>query len=195
MMSARQSLAAAMLVLLLVAGAGALAAARWTAPIAEADAALAAHDWPRAQAGYARAESRLNRVAAVRQFFARDYARVIAAQLWIAYNLERYDEVIDRAQRAPEGASPHFWAGLAYFALGRSATKSDVQLALLTRAEEEMRRAIEVDPLDVDTKYNYELISRLASGLRKAPKIPPNHLMQLLRQPPKISAQPPRRVG
>jgi tetratricopeptide (TPR) repeat protein len=195
MRSFRRGLGAAVLMVLVAAGAAGLLAARWTAPVAEGDAAVAARDWPRAYAAYGRAADRFDRLPAVRQFFARDYARAIAAQLWIDYNGERYDDVIERAQRAPDAASPHFWAGLAYFAKGRSETKSEAQLALLGRAEEEMRRAVEADPLDLDTKYNYELVSRLAAGLRKAPKVPPNQLMQLLRQQPKTSAKPTRRVG
>ena len=191
----RRGLGAATLIVLLAAGAAALLAARWTAPIAEGDAAVAARDWPRAQAAYARAADRLDRLPSVRQLFARDYARAVAAQLWIDYHAERYDEVIERAQRAPDAAWPDFWAGLAYFAKGRIDTRADAQLALLSRAEEEMRRAVEADPLDWDTKYNYELVSRLAAGLRKAPKVPPNQLMQLLRQQPKTSAKPTRRVG
>lgn len=183
------------MIALLLAGGAAVGAAKWTSPIADGDAAAAARDWPRALAAYSRAEQRLDRVPALRQLFARDYDRAIAAQLWIQYNLERYDDVVERAQRAPEAAWPHFWSGLAYFAKGRTETRGDVQLALLSRAEEELRRAVEADPLDWDTKYNYELVARLAAGLRKAPKVPPNHLMQLLRQQPKISAKPTRRVG
>lgn len=195
MRSLRRGLGAALLMVLLTAGLAGLLAARWTAPIAEGDAAVAARDWPRAYAAYDRAADRFDRLPSLRPLFTRDYARAVAALLWIDYHGERFDDVIERAQRAPDGASPHFWAGLAYFAKGRSETRGDAQLALLSRAEEEMRRAVEADPLDVDTKYNYELVSRLAAGLRKAPKVPPNQLMQLLRQQPKTSAKPTRRVG
>jgi tetratricopeptide (TPR) repeat protein len=195
MRAVRQSLAGAFVVLLLALGVAAVAAARWTRPVAEGDAALAARDWPRALDAYARAEARFDRAPAVRQLFARDHARAVGAQLAIAYHLERYDDVIDKAQRAPEAASPHFWSGLAYLAKGRADGKPEGQLGHLTRAEEELRRAVEADPFDWDTKYDYELVTRLAAGLRKQPKIPPNQLMQLLRQPPKIGAKPTRRVG
>jgi tetratricopeptide (TPR) repeat protein len=194
-MTPRRSLGAGLTTLLLLTGAAALAAARWTRPVAEADAALARRDWDRACDAYARAESRFDRVPALRQLFADDYARVAGAQLWIAYHRERYDEVIDRAQRAPDGAAPHLWAGLAFLAKGRAEPKSDAQLGLLTRAEEELRRAVEEDPADWDTKYDFELVSRIAAGLRKQPKVPPNLLMQLLRQPPKSGARPGKRVG
>ena len=110
MRSFRRGLGAAVLMVLVAAGAAGLLAARWTAPVAEGDAAVAARDWPRAYAAYGRAADRFDRLPAVRQFFARDYARAIAAQLWIDYNGERYDDVIERAQRAPDAASPHFWA-------------------------------------------------------------------------------------
>src|SRR5439155_43579 len=84
---------------------------------------------------------RFDRIPALGQLFAADYARVAAAQLWLAYHEQHLDDVIDRAQHAPDAAAPHFWAGLAWLAKGRAETKSDAQLGLLTRAAEERRRA------------------------------------------------------
>ena len=192
---ARPSIRAGLVAVLLAAGTAALAAAAWTRPVADADAALARQDWDAARDACARAEARFDRVPALRQLFADDYARVVAAQLAIAYRRERYDDVIDKAQTAPDATFPHFWAGLAFLAKGRAATKYDAQLGLLTRAEEELRRAVEQDPGDWDTKYDFELVSRLAAGLRKQPKVPPNQLMQLLRQAPTPGAKPGKRVG
>jgi hypothetical protein len=48
---------------------------------------------------------------------------------------------------------------------------------------------------DWDTKYDFELVTKLAAELRKQPKTPPNQLMQLLRPQPKPGAKPVKRVG
>jgi tetratricopeptide (TPR) repeat protein len=190
-----KALGGALMALLLLGGATALTYARWTGPVRDADRALALGDWNRALAGYRAAEARFDQVPAARQFLAPDYDRVVGNQLWILYRVGRYDEVIDRAERAPEASAPHFWAGLAFFAKARAETKSEAQLGWLSRSEEELRKAVEANPADWDTKYDFELATRLAAELRKQPKTPPNQLMQLLRPQPKPGNKPGRRVG
>src|SRR4029077_6749592 len=96
----------------------------------------------------------------------------------IDYRMQRFDEVIDRAQHAPDGAEPHFWSGLAFYAKSRGDGKPDEQFGWLARAPEELRRAVEADPADWDAKYDFELVTRLAAALRKQPHVPPNQLMQ-----------------
>ena len=59
---------------------------------------------------------------------------------------------------------------------------------------DEFRKAIEATPDDWDTKYDFELTSQLAAGLRKQPKMPPRQLMQLLR-PPSPTGKPSKPVG
>lgn len=186
---------AVVMVLLLLAGAALLAYARWTAPVADGDRALAAGQWDQALAAYREAEARFDRLPAARQFLPAEYNRVAANQLWILYHLGRLDDVLASAERAPEGAAPHFWAGIAFFSKARSETKPEAQLGWLSRSEEELRRAVEAAPSDWDTKYDFELTSRLAAELRKQPKTPPNQLMQLLRPQPKPGNRAGRKVG
>ena len=124
-----------------------------------------------------------------------DYTHVMANELWLLHRLQRYDEVVDVAQRAPERAQPHFWSGAAFFEKARAEEKPEPRLGWLTRAEEELRRAVEAEPDDWDTKYDFELVTKLAAELRKQPKTPPNQLMQLLRPQPKPGSKPVRRVG
>jgi tetratricopeptide (TPR) repeat protein len=185
----------AAMVLALAAGVAALSYARWMRPLAEGDAALAEGRDEEALVRYADAEARFDRFAAARQFFAADYRHVMANQLWLLYRLRRFDETVDVAGRAPEGALPHFWAGAAFFEKARTADKPEPRLAWLTRAEDEFRRAVEADPGDWDTKYGFEVVTRLAGELRKRPETPPNQLMQLLRPQPKAGAKPVKRVG
>jgi len=187
--------AAAAMVLMLVAGIAALAYARWTRPVADGARALAAGRYDQALASYADAETRFDRFTAAKEFFAADYDHVMASQLWLLYRLQRFDETIDTAQRAPESALPHFWSGCAFFEKARAEDKPDPRLGWLTRAEEEFRGAVEASPDDWDTKYDFELVTKLAAELRKQPKTPPNQLMQLLRPQPRPGAKPVKRVG
>jgi len=194
-MSPVRTLGGALLVVVLVAGISAIAYARWTAPIADADAALADGRLEQALARYAGAEARFDRSAAARQLFASDYGHVMANQLWVLYRLERYDETIDVATRAPERALPHFWSGAAFFEKGRVEERPDARLGWFTRAGEEFRRAVETAPAVWGTKFDFELVTRLAAELRKQPQTPPKQLMQLLRPQPKPGAKPVKRVG
>jgi tetratricopeptide (TPR) repeat protein len=195
MTAAVKSIASGATVLVLLGGGAALAYARWTDPVAAGDRAIADGQLERALAAYAHSEARFDRIAAAKQLFAADYNRVIGNQLWVLYRLERYDETIEKADRAPEGALPHFWSGCAFFEKARGEEKPEARLGWMNRAEEELRRAIEAAPDDWDTKYDFELVTRLAAELRKQPKTPPNQLMQLLRPQPKAGAKPARRVG
>lgn len=183
------------MLLLLVAGLAAVAMARWTRPVAAGDDAFVAGDWDRALGSYAIAEARFDRTPAVRQLFERDYVRAVSAQLWIYYRLQRYDDVIEKAQRAPDAAAPHFWSGLAFYAKSRGDGKPEEQFGWLTRAEEELRRAVEAEPADWDAKYDFELVTRLAAALRRQPRTPPNQLMQLLRPQPRTGTRPGRHIG
>lgn len=190
-----RSLGPAVMAVVLLGGVAAIGYARWTGPVSEGDAALADGRLKEALAHYADAETRFDRYAAAKQVFASDYSHVMANQLWILYRLARYDDTIDVAARAPEQARPHFWAGSAFFEKGRAEEKPEPRLAWFGRAEEEFRRALEAAPDDWDTKFDFELVARLAAELRKQPQTPPQQLMQLLRPQPKPGAKPVQRVG
>src|SRR4029077_11793800 len=104
------------------------------------------------------------------------------------------DEVVDLAQKAPPDAQPHFWSGAALFQKATVEEHPDARLGWLSRAEHEFRTAVEAAPADWDTKFDFELTTRLAAELRKQPNTPPKQMMQLLR-PPTTGAKPPRRTG
>jgi tetratricopeptide (TPR) repeat protein len=189
-----KALGSAIVVLLLVAGLGLIGYARWTAPIRAADAALADGRLDQAAAAYQTAESRFEMIPAARQIVPREHLRAVENHLWALYRLKRYDEVIDLAQKAPADASPHFWSACAFFQKAIAEPSPETRLAWLGRAEEEFRKAVESDPEDWDTKFNYELATRLSAALRKQPHTPPKQMMQLLR-PPTPGAKTPRRTG
>ncbi len=189
-----KAFATLVVVLMLAAGVGLLSYSQWSRVIGEADAALAAGELERALAGYEEAELRFERTPAARQMFAREYNRLAANRLWALYQLGRYDETIDAAERAPLESGPHFWSGSAFFQKALVEEKPETRLGWLARAEDEFRKAVEASPGDWDTKFNYELTARLAAALRKNPKAPPSQMMQLLR-PPTTGGRAPRRVG
>lgn len=180
--------------LMLVCGAGLVAYARWTDVIDEADAALASGGYDQALAAYERASARFDVTPAARQMFAAEYNRIAENRLWILYRMKRFDETIEAAEHAPLGAAPHFWAGCAFFEKARAEQNPETRMGWLARAQEELRKAVEAAPDDWDTKFDYELSSRLVAELRKQPKTPPAQMMQLLR-PPTPGAKTPRRVG
>lgn len=178
----------------LIAGGGAVAYAWWTRPLLEADRALAAGDERAALDRYARAEARLTRFRLIRFVLARDYARAAHNQLALLYQTGEYGAVLEKAQSAPPGAAPRFWAGAALLARAAAEPSPDARLGWLNRAEEELRQALAAAPDDWDTKHNYEVAARLAAELRTDPKKKPGAPIQLLRPQPR-QAQPGRRAG
>jgi tetratricopeptide (TPR) repeat protein len=189
-----KSLGSILAALMLLVGAAALGYAYWSRGVADGDAALAAGQLEQALAGYAAAGARFDRVPPAKQLFAADYNHVVANQLWVLYRLGRFDETIDKAERSPDAALPHFWAGLSFFEKARVEEKGEARLGWLGRAEEELRRAVEAASNDWDTKFDFELTTRLATELRKQPKTPAKQMMQLLR-PPTSTGKPVKRVG
>lgn len=183
------------MVLLFVGGCAMITYARWTQPIADADAATDAGDFARGLALYAAAEKRFDSVPPLKRFLSSEYDRVVANQLWLLHRLERYEEAIEKAARAPEGANPHFWAGAACFKKGRTVVDQSARTAWLVRAQEELRRAVDAAPGDWDAKFDLELAMRLNQELRRRPQTPPSELMHLLRPEPRPGAVPTRRVG
>jgi tetratricopeptide (TPR) repeat protein len=189
-----RTIGSTLVALLLAAGLALAGYARWTAHVATADDALADGRLDQALAEYQLAEARFDAVPAIRQFAGDEYTRVVGNHLLTLYRMKRYDEVIDLAQRAPASAAPSFWSGSAFFQKAIVEEQPDARLGWLGRAEEEFRKAVEAAPDDWDTKYDFELTTRLAAELRKQPKTPPKQMMQLLR-PPQPGAKTPKRVG
>lgn len=196
MHSARKSAALAIGLALMLAGALALGYVRWTRPVVDGDAAVGRGDWQAALAAYNSAERRFSSLPFFAKIVAPEYARISANELYALYRLGRFDEVIDRAERAPDAPDVHLWAGLALLAKARAEKASaDAQLGWLARSEQELRRGLDAAPADWDLKYNFELVTRLASELRRLPKNPPSELLQLLRAQPDAGRKTQRPVG
>lgn len=168
-------------ILALIAGAALLLYARWTEPLVEAAAATAAGDSARALQAYKGSTARFADMPITQQILSRDFARSTHNELALLYQNGQYDAVLEAADTAPPSASPHFWAGCALFAKGELEDKAEERLAWLNRAKDTFKMALAAAPEDWDTKYNYELSSRLVTALRTKPKQVPPALMQLLR--------------
>jgi tetratricopeptide (TPR) repeat protein len=189
------SLGSAAMVVLLIVGVAALAYARWAVDVAGADRAISQGRFDQATAAYVAAERRFDRFPFTKQLFADEYRTIEANQMWLLYRLGRFDDAIDRAERTPDAAGAHFWAGCALFDKAHTEDKPDARLALVVRAQDEFRRALDADPDNLDIKFDYELTTRLTSESRRQAKAPPKQMMQLLRPEPKKADKPTRRVG
>jgi hypothetical protein len=182
-------------VLALVAGAGLVALSAWSRPFEEARQAADSGQYERALAQYAVTESRFDRFPMAKHLLPSVFHGSVASQLWIRYQLHQYDDLLAKASASPAIAPVHFWAGSALFMKARDEANAEARLGMLGRAAEEFRSALERDPDDWNTKYNYELTRRLLDELRKQPKTPPKQMLQLLRPEPKAGNRPGRRVG
>jgi len=167
--------------LALLAGLVLLVYARWTAPLLEAAEAAEVGDSTRALDAYQTATARFSDVPLAQQVLPDHFARAAHNQLALLYHAGEYDAVIEAADTAPPDASPHFWIGCAMFAKGELEEKPEARLEWLNRAKDEFKLALTAAPDDWDTKYNYELTTRLVTALRTKPKQVPPALMQLLR--------------
>jgi hypothetical protein len=188
------AVATVLVVLALVAGTAAVAAARWMSPMIEAEQAVIRDDVPAALLAYAQAEARFARFQLLGYLFAAPHAAAIQNQLALLYRSGDLDAVIEKAAAAPAAAAPRFWAGTAL--LTRALNEEDPQARMLraVAAEAELGQALRYDPDDWNTRYNYELAARLLTGLRREPAAGKERLLRLLRPQP-AEKQAPRRVG
>ena len=180
-----RSLPTSLLVLVFFAGAVAVAFAQWVRPALDAERAFDAGDPVAALNGYAAAEHRFARFAVTRELAATEHARAVANQLHLLYLAGRYDEVVEKASAAPSGAAPHFWAGTALLTRALSEPSGEARLVWASRAEEELKLALQAAPDDWDTKVNYELAARWTAELRADPKKKAAPSMQILRPQPR----------
>lgn len=182
-------------VLALVSGVGLVAVSAWSRPLAEGREAADAGRLEQALEYYAAGEARFDRVPVAKQILPAAYHSTVANQLSLQYRLQRYDDLLEKTATSPSIAPVHFWAGSTLFVKARDEEDPEIRLGWLGRAVEEFRKALELTPDDWDTKYNYELTSRLLDELRKQPKTPPKQMLQLLRPEPRAGGRPGRRVG
>jgi tetratricopeptide (TPR) repeat protein len=183
------------MVLLFVGGCAMIAYARWTQPIADADAAMAAGDVGRALASYSEAEKRFDAMPPLKRVLSVEYDRVIGNQIRLLFHTDRNEEAVDKASRATEGANPHFWAAAACFEQGLAEDDPSARLTWFGRAQQELIKAVSAAPDDWDAKYDLEIALRLTFEIRRRPQTPPGDVMKLLRPDPAPGSAPTKRAG
>lgn len=177
-------------------GGALFALGQWIRPALEAEDAYRRGDFEAALTGFEETEARFDALPAVRRVLPSVYEPSVTNQLALLYRLKRADSVLDKSVTTVSAAPTHFWAACALFGKGLVDRDPDQRVTWITRAQQEFRSALELDPNNWDAKYNYELTTRLLIAQRQQPKAQPEEL-KLLRPDPKGGgeAQPARRVG
>ena len=171
--------------------------ATWLAPLAQADAAVREGRLTEGLNAFRTAESRLSQVPALQQIAPALLGSVQANQVRLLYQMQRYDEAIEKAGDATSVHGTHFWSGCAMFARASAEEGAQSRLEWFERAEGEFRTALGASPSDWDTKFNYELTRTLLNRLREEPETPRRLLFELIRpqSPRSGGTAPPRRTG
>jgi len=187
--------AAALIVVVI--GAALVWLATWLSPLAAADLAVRDGRLTDGLNDYRAAESRLARVPALQQLAPSLLGAVQANQVRLLYQMQRFDEAIEKADTSTSVHGTHFWSGCAMFSRGAAEERAEARLEWFERAEGAFHQALAASPSDWDTKYNYELTQSLLNRLREEPETPRRLLFQLLRpQAPRSGGKaPPRRTG
>ena len=187
----------AVAVLSVVLGAGILYLSAWLAPLAAAESAVQEGRLTDGLSAFRTAESRLSSVPALQQLAPALLGSVQANQVRLLYQMQRYDEAIDKASDSTSVHGTHFWSGCAMFARATAEEGAESRLQWFERAETEFRSALSAAPADWDTKFNYELTRSLLNRLREEPDTPRRLLFELIRpqSPRSGGTAPARRTG
>ena len=189
------TLATALVAVLL--GGALLWLASWLAPLAAADAAVREGRLSDGLNAFRIAELRLAHVPALQQLAPNLLGSVQANQVRLLYQMQRYDEAVEKAGDSTSVHGTHFWSGCALFARASAEEQAQSRLEWFERAEGEFRAALDANPADWDTKFNYELTRSLLNRLREQPDTPRRLLFELIRpqSPRSGGTAPARRTG
>ena len=179
----------------LIAGGMALSYSWWSQPLRDAEHARAAGRVDAALDGYREASRRLSQLGLASRLFAGEQAAAIANQFAVLYRARAYDAVMALAASAPANASPHFWSGTTLLRRALDEPNPEARLVWLTRAEADLKQALQAAPSDWNARFNYEVAARLSAQLRKQPQKPADTRLQLLRPQPPEQPTTRRRVG
>ena len=171
--------------------------ASWLSPLSAADVAVSDGRLSDGLNAFRTAESRLTRIPALQQLAPRLLGSVQANQVRLLYQMQRYDEAIEKASDSASVAGTHFWSGCALFARASAEERAESRLEWFERAEGEFRSAVAANPDDWDSKFNYELTRALLNRLREQPDTPRRLLFELIRpqSPRSGGTAPARRTG
>jgi hypothetical protein len=191
----RQIVAVTSAVLVLAVSLSLLSYARWVRGIAAGNRALAGQDYSAAEHAYTAAE-----MQTVHSLVPSDLLRVedrvlVFNRAQLLNSNKRYGELAHlldaAAAHRPELANDaeyHFWMGIVEYQKAVSETDKQALRTELQQASDSFRMAIQAAPNDWDSKYNYELTSRLLAGMRNKKEDSQEQLkrggMKILREDP-----------
>jgi hypothetical protein len=153
----------------------------WLTPVSVAERAMANGDLERAVDRYGVGRSRVGWLPFVESLAPGTTDILAGNQLSLQYMLRRYDRILETTGDGTAGFPESFWAGCVLFDKALVETDFKARLETLTEAHRKFRRALELNPGDWDTKYNYEVADRMLSVLQAQPEIAPQDVIKLLR--------------
>jgi hypothetical protein len=180
------------MLLCLVCGAGLLILSLWLQPLAEGERAAAHGQLQRGLDRFTVATARFGRLPVMQQLLPGLHAAARTNRFRLLYRRGEYATLLEQTVDAAGSASARFWAGCALYQRAMQEPGADARRTWLDRAADEFHRALELAPGDWDTKFNYELTTRLLARFREKPEPPPN---RLLRPRPREGERPSRPTG
>ena len=150
-----------------------LSYAQWVRGIAVGDRALQNQDLAAAEAAYTAAVTRAEHIPLPSIFLRSRYRTLVFNRARLFDARHNYDALARWLEAAAShspaiAAAPeyHFWTGVVEYEKAIDLKDKRAVREGLQRASEDFRLALESDPNDWDTKYNYELTARLLERMQ-----------------------------
>jgi hypothetical protein len=167
----------------------------WLQPVAETERAMAGSDAAMSLQRYEVARQRFDWFPVTKRVMPELYDLISANELSLLYELQRYDDIIERTSVDGGGGAGAFWAGCAMFVKALLEDKPEARMGWIAQSHQQFRRALEFASGDWDSKFNYELTGKLVGGLKKQPDTPKQDMMKLLRDAQRTRTPQVRKVG
>ncbi len=153
----------------------------WLRPITAAERAMTNGDIERAVGQYALGRRRIDLIPFGQNLVPGLHDLLTGNELSLQYALRRYDRILEGRSAEPDRAPTSFWAGCVLLDKALVELVPKARLEMMSEAHRAFRRALELNPDDWDTKFNYEVADRLLRILQAQPEVPPQEILKLLR--------------
>src|SRR5262245_14477562 len=154
----------------------------WLRPITAAERAMTNGNLERAVEQYATGRRRVGLIPFAQDLLPGLQELLAGNELSLQYALRRYDRILEGRQAETDRASASFWAGCVLFDKALAERVPKARLELMSEAQRTFRRALELNPGDWDTKFNYEVTDRLLRILQEQPEATPQEIIKILRE-------------
>jgi hypothetical protein len=153
----------------------------WLRPITGAERAMANGNLERAVEQYAVGRRRVSLIPFAQDLVPGLHDLLAGNELSLQYALRRYDRILEGRNADTDRASASFWAGCVLFDKALVERVPKARLEMMSEAHRTFRRALELNPGDWDTKFNYEVVDRLLRILQEQPEASPQEIFKILR--------------